>query len=522
MKNIPHAEYLYTSCSGKNIPHVVVFSIGKARLLESWRTKPHVESVQRLETILEVLVYTTKEAADYLGISVRRVNSLIESGNLKAQKFGKAWMVEEASVHSRAAVKQNPGRPKMGERDVSNIARYTLMSKDRPVLSFTYNKRTGQTADLQPLEDAHCAPFGIGVRGKTPNKYDLAAWLNARAIPDYRLRVGELLRRSRFASTSELMFDSLGLSLSDPYWFLPEGARVQWSDVNYYENGYEQSLGDFMLGASDTLPESAFLGGTPQPTHSPDATTAGALVKTWIRHNSADYLVKGGFGAENREPYNELLATRLLKRILQPDDFVEYSLTKRHGRVYSACLAMTSLDWELIPAADVATAFSISEGRDLHRSYIAALTQLGVPHAQTSIDKMIVADHLMANYDRHTYNFGLLRNTENLDEFRVAPLFDNGCGFYSKATVGELAHSRYYWEAHPFREYPSQQLALVEDISWFEPAMLDGFSDEIAEVLSENPHLSEEFIAGVQRHTQRQIDAVVDLAAERGRVFPGM
>ena len=44
-------------------------------------------------------MYTTKEAAQRLGISMRRVNALIASGDLEAQRFGRSWMLDERSVH---------------------------------------------------------------------------------------------------------------------------------------------------------------------------------------------------------------------------------------------------------------------------------------------------------------------------------------------------------------------------------------------------------------------------------------
>ncbi|MDO4290760.1 MAG: helix-turn-helix domain-containing protein, partial [Eggerthellaceae bacterium] len=87
-------------------------------------------------------MYTTKEAAERLGVSVRRVNALIASGEIQAKKFGRAWMIDEASVSKRSEETHRAGRPKMGERHASNLQRYTLMSKRRPVLSFVYNKRT--------------------------------------------------------------------------------------------------------------------------------------------------------------------------------------------------------------------------------------------------------------------------------------------------------------------------------------------------------------------------------------------
>ena len=314
----------------------------------------------------------------------------------------------------------------------------------------------------------------------------------------------------------DLMFDSWGLNLSDQYWFKPVDIDVDWHDVNYFENGYEEALGETLLGGSAPAGTS-----TARITHSPDTATPGMLSKTWIHRDGTNLLVKSGTGNENREPYNELLATKLLARLLDDEDFVAYSLTERHGRAYSTCPTFVTSETELIPAADVLTAFGVTEGRDLHRGYLEAGQALGVSNLGRAVSKMIVADHLMANFDRHTHNFGLMREVETLDRYRVAPLFDNGCGFYSRATTDELEHGRYLWEAHPFRPYPSQQLALVEDLSWYDSSSLDGFLDDIADVLSLNAQLDERFIEAVQRQTAKQIETVNDLAAERRLLFPG-
>lgn len=471
---------------------------------------------------------TTKEAADQLGITPRRVNSLIEAGMLKAQKFGRAWMVDEASVRARKEAEPQRGRPRADE--AADSARYTLMSREHPVLAFTYHIQTGAVTGIEPLEGIAWKPFGIGRRDKKPNRYDMAEWLRNRAIPGMRPNLPVALRDLAVRSPSALMFESWGLSLSDPYWFLPEGVEATWSDINYFDHGYEESFGDLMLtGLSPNAGETEGEGAAHAPkgvrgpaiTHSPDTATNGMLSKTWVRRRGTDYLIKGGVGNENREPYNEKLATRLLERLLEPGEFVPYTVTERHGRAYSSCPNMVGPDTELIPAHDVLTAFAVTEGRDLHSGYRRALDELGVANAQRLIDKMIVVDHLMANFDRHTHNFGLIRHAETLDGYRIAPLFDHGCGFYSRATTAELEARPYSWESHPFREYPSQQLALVEDLAWYDPAALDGFADDIAEVLGENPEIDERFIAAVQRQTARQIDTVNNLAAERGLTLPG-
>lgn len=458
---------------------------------------------------------TTKEAADILGVSTRRVTALISVGSLKAERLGRSWAVDEASVKSRAAEERLRGRPAASRTDPSNRRRNVLMSRNHEVLSFTYNLRTGETSGLESHDGIAWKPFGIGRREKLPNRYDLAEWLRNRAIPAVRPHLSAVLREFTAPTPTALMLDSWGLSLTDPYWFKPEGTEASWEEIDYRNHDYDEAFGEFVIGESDAALASNI------STRSPDASTNGMLIKAWTRRDGTDYLIKGGTGNENREPYNEKLATRLLSRLLEDGEFVKYEVVDHHGRAYSSCASFVGGDAELIPAQDVLTAFAVTEGRDLHRGYLNALAELDVPQRQRLIDKMIVADYLMANFDRHTHNFGLIRNPETLDGYRIAPLFDHGCGFYCHATTDELESRPYAWESHPFREYPSQQLALVEDLSWYDPSALEGFMDDIAAVLSENPAVNERFIAAVQRQTARQIDAVNSLAAERGLIVAG-
>jgi excisionase family DNA binding protein len=60
--------------------------------------------------------YTTGEAADYLGVSVRRVQALIKSGYLRAEPFGKAWSMREEDLKGMRSMLEDkghrgPGRP---------------------------------------------------------------------------------------------------------------------------------------------------------------------------------------------------------------------------------------------------------------------------------------------------------------------------------------------------------------------------------------------------------------------------
>lgn len=53
---------------------------------------------------------TTKQAADALGITPRRVIALIKAGHLKATRVGRDWLIKPSAL--AAVAERKPGRPK--------------------------------------------------------------------------------------------------------------------------------------------------------------------------------------------------------------------------------------------------------------------------------------------------------------------------------------------------------------------------------------------------------------------------
>jgi excisionase family DNA binding protein len=53
---------------------------------------------------------TTKEVAERLGVSVRRVHALIQDGRLPAQKFGRDYQIDEKDL--KRVAERKPGRPR--------------------------------------------------------------------------------------------------------------------------------------------------------------------------------------------------------------------------------------------------------------------------------------------------------------------------------------------------------------------------------------------------------------------------
>jgi len=53
---------------------------------------------------------TTKEVAEKLGVSVRRVHALIQAERLPAQKFGRDYLIKENDL--KLVAERKPGRPR--------------------------------------------------------------------------------------------------------------------------------------------------------------------------------------------------------------------------------------------------------------------------------------------------------------------------------------------------------------------------------------------------------------------------
>jgi excisionase family DNA binding protein len=52
---------------------------------------------------------SSRQAADKLGVTQRRIVALIKGGRLPAQRLGREWMIDEKSL--RLVANRKPGRP---------------------------------------------------------------------------------------------------------------------------------------------------------------------------------------------------------------------------------------------------------------------------------------------------------------------------------------------------------------------------------------------------------------------------
>ena len=214
----------------------------------------------------------------------------------------------------------------------------------------------------------------------------------------------------------------------------------------------------------------------------------------------------------NQEPFNEVIATKLYQRILNDDEYVKYEIVYDHERAVSICKNFITTNTELIPAWKINEYYEVNEEENKYEHYIRCLNELNIPNANLLVDKMIVCDFILANKDRHFNNFGAIRNVETLEFERVAPIFDNGCSLWfdeNDMYVGE------FFLTKPFEEYEKTQVSLVKNISWIDINKLDGFVDEVKEILSSNKLLSDERIEKITEQIKSRIEFVNQLKQTR-------
>lgn len=125
---------------------------------------------------------------------------------------------------------------------------------------------------------------------------------------------------------------------------------------------------------------------------------------------------------------------------------------------------------------------------------------------------MIVCDYIIGNYDRHYRNFGAIRNVETLQWIRIAPIFDSGSSLWSNSANIDIGKD---YNAKPFKKLAEQQLNLVEDLSWLDVSKLDGFVQELKDILSLNPKMDNDRIHRIAYAVEKRINKIVQMSKEK-------
>ena len=397
------------------------------------------------------------------------------------------------------------------------LVHYVLMNKNTPVLAFEYDLDEHKAVRVTRREHLEAAPIGMADRHGDIGPYDLNYWWHHRAIPASRAHVKRLLENLRLDSTLVLAERSFGLSLSDRYWLNDEDDPKTWDAVNFFDNDFTDDLGFLTLGqdsqgSSPDAPDYARVS-----LSSPNSTLGGDLLKKWKIIDGQRVLLKSGIGFVNQEPYNEVIATELHRRLMEPGEFTPYWLFEDGRRVYSACGNLLGDDEELVAGWDVVRNVKQPNNLSDLQFYVRRCVDFGLDADQvmTQLAKMFACDFVLANRDRHYRNFGVIRNVETLEVTGLAPVFDTGSCLWSDAELLEVP-ADFLYLAKPFKRMgmkPADQVALFDGyFGWFDAAALDGFPEAVAAILGKNPNIPERRIGIIVDQVKRKIEVLDRIA----------
>lgn len=382
------------------------------------------------------------------------------------------------------------------------------MNKNKKVFDFVYDEEDHFIVNFERNypENEDYAPFGL-IKMNEIDKVEFNKWWKNRQIPASRKGFKEVLHNSNVYDQDN--FDLLdakayGLSLSDQYWVKGVEEEISWESINFFDNEFSEDIGKILFNGGKTALNLNL--------NTPDMTSNGNYEKRWKIIDGERYLLKAGSKIYNQEPFNELIATKLYERLLNKDEYVEYSVIFDDDKAISKCKNFITKDTELVPAWKINEYYEFLDDEDKYTHYIRCLNNLGIKDAETLTDKMIVCDYIIANKDRHFNNFGVIRDVNTLKFIDVAPIFDNGCSLWydeNDMYVGE------FFLTKPFEEYEKTQLSLVKKLEWLDISKLEDFPNEVKTILSMDKLLSKERINKIVDQIKLRIEFVKELKKSR-------
>ena len=379
---------------------------------------------------------------------------------------------------------------------------YTIMHKNIPVADVDINESAVAIVGVGTVYDPARVPIGVqSIKGGIALD-ELNSWLKSRSIPASRAGIKSLYARLGRQSTEHLILKCYALSLSDHYWLRPIKSSLVWDDVNFFENGFSRDVGEMLFGrdASDKKRINLM---------SPDNTSDGWLKKKWIILNGKRKLVKAGSQPWRQEPYNEVIASAIMRRL--GIRHIPYTLTFDGFEPLCMCDNFLSVETELISAWKVFHSQMIKDSDSEFTHFLRCCDRLGITGIQPDVDKMLALDYIIANEDRHFNNFGFIRNADTLEWLGFAPIFDSGTSLWHNSL--DIGGKR---KCQPFCQSHEEQFKLISDLSWFDADALENVGTEIAGIFSQSSEIDESRRTKITSEVLKRIEVV----ASRANSFP--
>lgn len=277
-----------------------------------------------------------------------------------------------------------------------------LMSKNKPIAKITDNEITVLNDNLLPL--------------LLKRTMDLETWLNNRVIDKHRPGSRILRKMLRLTSSNDMkvIMKFNAVSLTDTYWIKEEGSTLTWEEAIACTDYFSSYLLDDEIDLYDNYEDKRTF----------ELTNVGSYEKCWKHDTKHDkwIMIKKQL---NYEVESEMIAYEVAKLLNIP--------VAKYFKISDTLIACENFvdNWEY----NFEDAYSLVDEEEEVETNLRALYSVN-PKLVVEYTWMKILDAIIMNVDRHTNNYGILRNVDTGEVVSMAPMFDhNMCLRGSKATL---------------------------------------------------------------------------------------
>ena len=244
---------------------------------------------------------------------------------------------------------------------------------------------------------------------------DVEGWLRGRAIDAHRTNSRLLKRALRIGMNDDLeaVLHVHAATVTDAYWFRLTGETLCYNDVRFKENQFAALA---LKGDPDSFNKPY------SPT--PELTNTGSYEKCWQMTNGKWQIVKAGNALER---FSEVFISRLGSRL----GFSVAEYEEKDGCVVSP-------DFTNGASVNYESAVGFVGDDEDYAVNFEAFWKLS-PEIAKQYLQIIYLDTLCFNMDRHTQNYGVLRDAESGEVLSMAPNFDNNIALFSRGIPEDLS-----------------------------------------------------------------------------------
>lgn len=288
---------------------------------------------------------------------------------------------------------------------------------------------------------------------------DVEGWLVSRAIDSHRTN-SRLLKKALRLRQADDVSTALAVNaatITDRYWFRPNGSDDTYEDIRFKENYFDELA---LRGDPDSFSR--------EPSRTPELTNTGSFEKCWKLISGKWWMYKSG---NELEIFSELFICKLGEKLGL--DMAHYEMDGKYIRSvdftdgakvnFESMKALVDDDEDYAHCFDVLYALS----PELARQYLV----------------LIRMDSICFNMDRHTENFGLLRDVHTGEILSLAPNYDNNIALIARGYVSDVSRKqdaliRFFREFVMSREQAGEMYRQM-DLPVITARMIDQCMDEI-------------------------------------------